>query len=65
MHKPIHITTPRPTLEQMEKHYRIPKSRRKELQLIVDQFKATLPNKGEINVNTTELEKRRKRASAA
>jgi hypothetical protein len=49
----------------MEKHYRIPRSRRKELQLIVDQFKATLPNWGEARGNATELEKRRKRASAA
>jgi|HubBroStandDraft_5_1064220.scaffolds.fasta_scaffold19868_3 hypothetical protein len=65
MRKPIHITAPRPTLEEMEKHFRIPKARKKELQLLVDEFKAKLSKRDGVPVNSNEPEKRRKRASAA
>jgi hypothetical protein len=65
MRKPIHITAPRPTLEEMEKHFRIPKALKKELQLLVDEFKAKLSKRDGVPVNSNEPEKRRKRASAA
>jgi hypothetical protein len=65
MREPIYITAPRPTLEELEKHFRISKARKKELQVLVDEFKAQLPNREEATVNSIELEKRRKSASAA
>jgi hypothetical protein len=65
MRKPIHITAPRPTLEERAKQLRIPKARQKELQALVDEFKATLSNWKEAPTNSIEPEKRRKRASAA
>jgi hypothetical protein len=65
MRKPIHITAPRPTLEEMEKHWRISKARKKELQALVDEFAARLSNREEPPVTSLEPEKRRKRASAA
>jgi hypothetical protein len=65
MRKPIYITAPRPTLEELEKHFRISKARKKELQLLVDEFKATLSKREEAPVSSIEPEKRRKRASAA
>jgi hypothetical protein len=65
MRKPIHITAPWPTPEEMDKHFRISKARKKELQVLVDEFKATLSNRGEAPVSSTLPEKRRKRASAA
>jgi anti-sigma factor RsiW len=65
MRKPIHLTAPPPTLEEMEKHFRIPKARKEELQALVDEFKAMLSNRKDAPVNSAEPEKRRKRASAA
>jgi hypothetical protein len=65
MRKPVHITTPPPTLEEMEKRFRIPKGRLKELQALVDDFKATLLIREVAPANLIEPEKRRKRASAA
>jgi hypothetical protein len=65
MRKPIHITAPRPTLEELEKHFRISKARKKELQALVDEFKAQLPHIEEAPLTLIEPEKRRKRASAA
>jgi hypothetical protein len=65
MHKPIYITAPRPTLQELEKHFRISKARKKELQVLVDEFKATLSKREEAPVSSIEPEKRRKRASAA
>jgi hypothetical protein len=49
----------------MEKHFRIPKARKEELQALVDEFKAMLSNRKDAPVNSAEPEKRRKRASAA
>jgi hypothetical protein len=65
MRKPIHITTPWSTLEEIEKRFPVPKARKKELQRLVDEFKATLSNREEAPVGLIEPEKRRKRASAA
>jgi len=65
MRKPIHITTPWPTPEEMEKRFPISKASEKALQALVDEFKATLSNRDEASVNSAEPEKRRKRASAA
>jgi hypothetical protein len=49
----------------MEKHYPISKARKKELQVLVDEFKAQLSRLEESPVTSIEPEKRRKRASAA
>ncbi|MGA3135357.1 MAG: hypothetical protein ABSC88_05110 [Terracidiphilus sp.] len=65
MPKSIYITAPRPTREQMVGHLRISKARKKELQALVDEFKARLSHPIEAPVNSIEPEKRRKRASAA
>jgi hypothetical protein len=65
MRKPIYITAPRPTLEELEKHFRISKASERALQALVDEFKAQLSNQEEASVNSIEPEKRRKRASAA
>lgn len=65
MRKPIHITAPRPTPEEWERHFRVSKARKKELQVLVDEFKTLLSNRKEASVNSIEPEKRRKRASAA
>lgn len=42
MPKSVHITAPRPTFEEMTKHLRISKARKKELQVLVDEFRAEL-----------------------
>jgi len=65
MRKPIHITTPWPTQEEMERHFPISKARQRELQMLVDEFKATIFNREEVPVNSNAPEKRHKRASAA
>jgi hypothetical protein len=65
MRKPIHITTPWPTPEETDEHFPISKARKKELQALVDEFKATLSHREEAPVNSAEPEERRKRASAA
>lgn len=65
MPKSVHITAPRPTHEQMVRYLRIPKARMKELQALVDEFKARLSIREEAPVTSIEPEKRRKRASAA
>ena len=65
MPKSVRITAPRPTLEELEKHFRISKSRKKALQVLVDEFKASFSNQAEAPVTSIEPEKRRKRASAA
>ena len=65
MPKPIHITAPWPTHEEMVRHLRISKARKKELQVLVDEIKAKLSNQEEAPVTSIEPEKRRKRASAA
>jgi hypothetical protein len=65
MPKPVHIAAPRPTLEERVKRLRISKARQKELQVLVDEFKARLSNQREATVNSIRPEKRRKSASAA
>ena len=65
MPKSVHITGPRPTHQEMVGHLRISKARKKELQVLVDEFKAKLSIGEEAPVNSIEPEKRRKRASAA
>jgi hypothetical protein len=65
MRKPIHITAPRPTPEEWEKHFPISKASEKALQALVEEFKAGLSHQNESPVNSIEPEKRRKRASAA
>jgi hypothetical protein len=65
MRQPIYITAPRPTLEELEKHFRISKARKKELHVLVDEFRAMLSNREEAPVTSIEPEKRRRRASAA
>jgi len=65
MHEPIRIAAPRPTLEERAKQLGVPKARQKELQALVDQFKAAFSNREEVPVSSIELEKSRKSASAA
>ena len=65
MPKPIHIAAPRTTHEQRVRQLRVPKAREKELQALVDKFKAQLPLIEEATLTLIEPEKRRKRASAA
>jgi hypothetical protein len=65
MPEPIHITAPRPTLEEWEKHFPISKARKRALQALVDEFKAMHSNRENEPVSSIEPEKRRKRASAA
>ncbi len=65
MPKSVHITARRPTLEERVKHLRISKARKKELQLLVDKFKAQISSQRVASENFAEPEKRRKRASAA
>jgi len=65
MRKPIHITAPWSTLEEIEKLFPIPKARKKELQALVDEFKATLSRQEEVPASSIEPEKGRKSASAA
>ncbi|MGA3344805.1 MAG: hypothetical protein ABSC76_08055 [Terracidiphilus sp.] len=66
MPRPVaHITAPWPTQEEMVKHLRISKARKKELQVLVDEFKARLSKLEEEPVTSIAPEKRRKRASAA
>jgi len=65
MPKSVHITAPRPTLEEWARHFPISKARKRALQALVDEFKARLSNREEVPVNSIEPEKRRKRASAA
>ena len=65
MRKPIHITTPRSTLEEIEKRFPVSKASEKALRALVEEFKAAHSNREETPVNSIEPEKRRKRASAA
>jgi len=65
MRKPIQLPARWTTLEEWEKHFRIPKARKKELQALVDEFKAAHSNQEAMPLNSIEPEKRRKSASAA
>jgi hypothetical protein len=65
MPKSVHITARRPTQEEKVRHLRISKARKKELQVLVEEFKARLSHLEEAPVTSIAPEKRRKRASAA
>jgi hypothetical protein len=65
MRKPIHIAAPRTTLEERARQLRISKARQKELQALVDEFKARLCNRERAPASSREPEKRRKSASTA
>lgn len=65
MPKSVHITAPRPTFEEMTKHLRISKARKKELQVLADEYWAQRSHLEEAPVTAAKPEKRRKRASAA
>jgi hypothetical protein len=65
MRKPIYIAAPLTTHEERLKQLGISKARQKELQVLVDQFKAEHPHLLNAPTNVIEPEKRRKRASAA
>lgn len=65
MRKPIHITTPWPTQEEMERHFPISKGRQKALRELVNEFMATRFSREQAPVNSMEAGKRRKSASAA
>jgi hypothetical protein len=65
MPKSVYITARRPTLEEMEKNWRISKARKKELQVLVNEFKAQLSRREQAPMALIGPEKRRKRASAA
>ena len=65
MPKSVQIAAPRTTHEERVKQLHIPKAHEKELQALVDEFKAMLSDREETLVNSIEPEKRRKRASAA
>jgi hypothetical protein len=65
MRKPIHITAPWPTREEMERQFPISKASEKAIQILVEEFKTQLSRKNESAPTSMEPEKRRKRASAA
>jgi hypothetical protein len=65
MPKSVHITAPRPTLEEWAKYFPISKASEKALLVLVDDFKAQLSRREEVPVSSNEPGKRRKRASAA
>jgi hypothetical protein len=65
MPKPIHITAPRPTQEEIETLFPISKASEKAIKAHVEEFKAKLSNQEEATATSIEPEKRRKRASAA
>jgi hypothetical protein len=65
MRKPIHITAPRPSHEEIARRFRVSKASEKALQDLVDEFKAVLSDEEQERLNSTKSEKRRKRASAA
>jgi hypothetical protein len=66
MPRPVaHITAPWPTEEEMVKRLRISPARKRELQSLVDEFKAQVSHLERASRTLIEPEKRRKRASAA
>jgi len=64
MPKSLLITSPRPAPEEMESHFGFSKARKKELQVLVDEFEAQL-HLEEAPAVPTIPEKRRTSASAA
>ena len=66
MPKPVYITAPRPTLEEMEKHLRyLQRPARKSYRRLWTSLRLNFPVRREAPANSIEPEKRRKRASAA
>jgi len=65
MRKPIYITAPPPTPDEIRKLFPISKAREKALLALVEEFKAMQSERKEEPVSSIEQEKRRKRASAA
>jgi hypothetical protein len=65
MPKSVHITAPWPTLEEMLRHSRISKTRKKELAILLEKAKAELSQKNGASISCGMPGKRRKSASAA
>jgi hypothetical protein len=66
MPKPVHITTPYPTFEEVAKIYRIPKRRQKELEALAQHaFEQMKAEKASAGARVTEKEEKPKDASAA
>ena len=66
MPRPVaHITAPWPTQEEIERRFPVPEASRKELQALVDEFKAMIAARGNAPEGSIGQEKRRKSASAA
>jgi hypothetical protein len=65
MRKPIHITGPCPTPEDLAKRFPVSKASEKAIQAIVNEFKAQLSPIEEASAASMKPEKRPKRASAA
>jgi hypothetical protein len=65
MPKSVHIPAPQTTHEERVKQLHIPKDRLKELQALVDEFKARLAHRQEPPQNPIEPEMSSKSVSAA
>ena len=65
MRKPIRITGPYPTPEELARRFPVSKASEKAIQALVNEFKAQLSRIEEAPVASMKPEKRRKRASAA
>jgi hypothetical protein len=63
MRKPIHITTPRPTFEEVAKIYKISKRRQKEIKALADELVRQM--KKEEEASAAGKGKKRKNAAAA
>jgi hypothetical protein len=65
MRKPIHITAPWSTEEEIKKQFPISKASEKALKALVEEFRAQLSREEEARTRSKAPEKKRKRASAA
>jgi hypothetical protein len=66
MPKPIHITTPRPTSEELAKEYRISKRRQKKLNTLAKQIVRQMQEEKDASASRdTGKGKKRKNAAAA
>lgn len=65
MRKPIRITAPPPTPEELAKRFPVSKASEKAIQALVNEFKAQISHIEEAPPASMKPEKRRKRASAA
>jgi hypothetical protein len=66
MPKPVHITTPYPTSEEVARRFRIPKRRQKELEALAQKLFAQMQaEKTSARGRVLEKEEDRKNASAA